>query len=156
MFRAVGRRPFSQTRATFLNTDKSISFPIRRSIGYRTRCPLPRSPQLGNKEANNSSFLSELAARNIFGSRGRNFQKSPTSVTASYFGSALCIPQRRTFSSTRGAMTATKIDGTAIAKAIRERIQKEIQDTQTVNPRYKPSLKIIQGCYTCLSEFKQY
>lgn len=42
-------------------------------------------------------------------------------------------------------MTATKIDGTAIAKSIRERLHKEIEDTQKTNPRYKPSLKIIQG-----------
>ncbi|KAI9740868.1 MAG: tetrahydrofolate synthase [Claussenomyces sp. TS43310] len=41
-------------------------------------------------------------------------------------------------------MTATKIDGTAIAKGIRERLQAEIQKTQKINPRYKPSLKIIQ------------
>ncbi|OQO02157.1 C-1-tetrahydrofolate synthase, cytoplasmic [Cryoendolithus antarcticus] len=41
-------------------------------------------------------------------------------------------------------MTATKIDGTAVAKSIRERIHKEIDAKQAVNPRYKPSLKIIQ------------
>jgi methylenetetrahydrofolate dehydrogenase (NADP+) / methenyltetrahydrofolate cyclohydrolase / formyltetrahydrofolate synthetase len=41
-------------------------------------------------------------------------------------------------------MTATKIDGTAIAKSIRERLQQEIKDKQKVNPRYKPCLKIIQ------------
>lgn len=41
-------------------------------------------------------------------------------------------------------MTATKIDGTAIAKAIRERLHAEIEATQKTNPRYKPSLKIIQ------------
>ncbi|CZT45260.1 C-1-tetrahydrofolate synthase [Rhynchosporium secalis] len=41
-------------------------------------------------------------------------------------------------------MTATKIDGTAIAKKIRERLHAEIESTQKVNPRYKPSLKIIQ------------
>lgn len=41
-------------------------------------------------------------------------------------------------------MTATKIDGTAIAKSIRERIAGEIADKQAKNPRYKPSLVIIQ------------
>lgn len=39
---------------------------------------------------------------------------------------------------------AAKIDGTAIAKWIRERINKDISDRQAVNPRYKPSLKILQ------------
>jgi methylenetetrahydrofolate dehydrogenase (NADP+)/methenyltetrahydrofolate cyclohydrolase/formyltetrahydrofolate synthetase len=41
-------------------------------------------------------------------------------------------------------MTATKIDGTAIAKKIRERLHAQIQETQKTNPRFKPSLKIIQ------------
>ena len=41
-------------------------------------------------------------------------------------------------------MTATKIDGTAIAKSIRERIASEIQQQQASNPRYKPSLTIVQ------------
>jgi methylenetetrahydrofolate dehydrogenase (NADP+)/methenyltetrahydrofolate cyclohydrolase/formyltetrahydrofolate synthetase len=42
-------------------------------------------------------------------------------------------------------MTARILDGTAIAKSIRERIGAEIIDKQKTNPRYKPSLKIIQG-----------
>jgi hypothetical protein len=46
-------------------------------------------------------------------------------------------------------MTARKIDGTAIAKSIRERLHAEIEATQKVNPRFKPSLKIIQGIF-CL------
>ena len=36
------------------------------------------------------------------------------------------------------------IDGTAIAKSIRERIHAQILEAQKLNPRYKPSLKIIQ------------
>lgn len=41
-------------------------------------------------------------------------------------------------------MTATKIDGTAIAKALRQRIGDEIAQKQAKNPRYQPSLVIIQ------------
>ncbi|KAL2045552.1 hypothetical protein N7G274_001980 [Stereocaulon virgatum] len=41
-------------------------------------------------------------------------------------------------------MGAEKIDGTAIAKSIRERINAEIKKTQETNPRYKPSLTIVQ------------
>jgi len=41
-------------------------------------------------------------------------------------------------------MTGTKIDGTAIAKEIRERISKDIAEKQAGNSRYKPSLVIIQ------------
>ncbi|KAA6413959.1 MAG: C-1-tetrahydrofolate cytoplasmic [Lasallia pustulata] len=41
-------------------------------------------------------------------------------------------------------MAATKIDGTAIATSIRERINAEIKKRQETNPRYKPSLTIVQ------------
>jgi methylenetetrahydrofolate dehydrogenase (NADP+)/methenyltetrahydrofolate cyclohydrolase/formyltetrahydrofolate synthetase len=41
-------------------------------------------------------------------------------------------------------MTATKIDGNAIAKTIRQRLSDEIAAKQAKNPRYKPSLVIIQ------------
>lgn len=41
-------------------------------------------------------------------------------------------------------MAATKIDGTGIAKGIRERINADIKKTQETNPRFKPSLKIVQ------------
>lgn len=48
-------------------------------------------------------------------------------------------------SSSLATMAGKKIDGTAIAKSIRERLHAEIKDTQKTNPRFKPSLKIIQG-----------
>ncbi|KAM3438663.1 hypothetical protein NHJ13734_004066 [Beauveria thailandica] len=41
-------------------------------------------------------------------------------------------------------MVATKLDGNAIAKSIRERIGREIAERQKLNPRYRPSLKIVQ------------
>ncbi|KAJ9293122.1 hypothetical protein DTO271G3_8066 [Paecilomyces variotii] len=41
-------------------------------------------------------------------------------------------------------MAGTKIDGTAIAKDIRERLKTEIAKTQEINPRFKPSLVIFQ------------
>lgn len=41
-------------------------------------------------------------------------------------------------------MTATKIDGNAIAKTIRERISREVAGKQAKNARYQPSLVIIQ------------
>lgn len=49
------------------------------------------------------------------------------------------------FSTSRAVMGASKIDGTAIAKRIRESLHTEIQDKKKTNPRYIPSLKIIQG-----------
>ncbi|KMU80212.1 bifunctional protein folD [Coccidioides immitis RMSCC 3703] len=41
-------------------------------------------------------------------------------------------------------MAGTKIDGTAIAKGIRERLNAEIRKTQESNPRFNPSLVIFQ------------
>lgn len=52
-----------------------------------------------------------------------------------------CAP----FSSSSRNMVATKIDGTAIAKKIRDGLRTEIDDKRKTNPRYQPSLKIIQG-----------
>jgi hypothetical protein len=85
-------------------------------------------------------------------SRGRNLRRwrssttlHPTSARPPFFLQPKSSAQRRDFSSTPITMTATKIDGTAIAKKIRERLHAEIESTQKINPRYKPSLKIIQG-----------
>jgi methylenetetrahydrofolate dehydrogenase (NADP+)/methenyltetrahydrofolate cyclohydrolase/formyltetrahydrofolate synthetase len=51
----------------------------------------------------------------------------------------------RQFSSTRFNMAGQKIDGTAIAKSIREKLGAKIKERQEKNPRYRPSLKIVQG-----------
>jgi methylenetetrahydrofolate dehydrogenase (NADP+)/methenyltetrahydrofolate cyclohydrolase/formyltetrahydrofolate synthetase len=42
-------------------------------------------------------------------------------------------------------MAATKIDGTAIARKVRERLHAEIAEKKGINPRFQPCLKIIQG-----------
>jgi hypothetical protein len=55
---------------------------------------------------------------------------------------------RRSFSSTSTVMAATKIDGTAIAKSIREGLKAEIAKIQESNPRFKPSLVIFQGTFS--------
>lgn len=55
---------------------------------------------------------------------------------------------RRAFSISTHRMAGTKIDGTAIAKGIREKLNAQIKETQQSNPRYKPSLKIVQGMST--------
>ncbi|KAL8989161.1 MAG: hypothetical protein Q9177_001894 [Variospora cf. flavescens] len=52
--------------------------------------------------------------------------------------------RRRLASGGVSKMAAERIDGTAIAKAIRDRINSDIQRTQHTNPRYKPSLIILQ------------
>jgi len=53
-------------------------------------------------------------------------------------------PSRRQFSSSAPTMIAMKIDGNAIAKGIREKINVDIKEIQKTNPRYKPSLTIVQ------------
>ncbi|KAK2803228.1 hypothetical protein FQN50_007095 [Emmonsiellopsis sp. PD_5] len=44
-------------------------------------------------------------------------------------------------------MAGVKIDGTTIARNIRERLNAEIQQAQQSNPRFKPSLVIFQATY---------
>jgi hypothetical protein len=67
----------------------------------------------------------------------RLIQLIPRSITPSH--------ARYAFSTTKLTMVGTKIDGTAIAKNIRERLKEEIQTVQQSNPRFKPSLVIFQG-----------
>ncbi|RKF77140.1 C-1-tetrahydrofolate synthase, cytoplasmic [Golovinomyces cichoracearum] len=50
----------------------------------------------------------------------------------------------RKFSCSTTTMSASIIDGNAIAKKIRQRIHDEIEQARSTNPRFKPSLKIIQ------------
>ena len=67
-------------------------------------------------------------------------------LASSLSSALLSRPDRsRTFSSTAATMVATKLDGTAIAKSIRERLAVEIAEKQVLNPRYKPNLKILQS-----------
>lgn len=53
----------------------------------------------------------------------------------------------RAFSSSSAAMVAQKIDGTAVAKRVREQLKAEIAEKKGINPRFEPCLKIIQGAY---------
>lgn len=67
-------------------------------------------------------------------------QKSTNSIPHNCRQSA-----ERYFSGSLRNMDAEKIDGTAIAKGIRTRLQEEIKKRQETNPRYQPSLIIVQG-----------
>ena len=140
------------------NSHNSRSF-LKRSIGSQgqtlrlssTADSTSRSLHTKVPALKSSSASCCLAVRNIK-SRGQNLRfsrsslLSPTSARASfYILSTRSFLQKRSFSATSFAMTATKIDGTAIAKQIREKLRAEIAGIQKVNPRYRPSLKIIQG-----------
>lgn len=52
---------------------------------------------------------------------------------------------RRSFTTSSVNMVAQKIDGNAIAKEIREGLHAQIDEKRQNNPRFNPSLKIIQG-----------
>ena len=118
---------------------------------------LPRQPDDRTSRAfltassSNRSSASAVATRHFIRSRGRIlcFGRpsilTPTSSVAPIPFSTHFVSHNRLFSSTPFVMTATTIDGTAIAKKIRERLHAEIEQTQKTNPRYRPSLKIIQG-----------
>ena len=72
---------------------------------------------------------------------GRRSASSCLRVSNSTSGA---VQNRRQASSKTPTMAAEKIDGTAVAKAIRDRINAEIKKIQETNPRYKPSLTIVQ------------
>jgi len=108
----------------------------------------PSHPPDRNSLASSGSASSVLAVRHAIKSRGLLLGPSapPTFTRRKIYTSPLpYYPHQRSFSSSQFAMTATKIDGTAIAKKIREKLHAEIEATQKANPRFKPSLKIIQG-----------
>ncbi|ORY68804.1 uncharacterized protein BCR38DRAFT_139150 [Pseudomassariella vexata] len=104
----------------YLSTDSSSSAPVRRRT---SSCPLSNTRAKARRRTCSSSL------------------SRPNSTAPAVFTSA----SPRAFSTSYPAMAATKIDGTAIAKKIRERLAAEIVDKQKINPRYKPCLKIIQG-----------
>jgi hypothetical protein len=107
------------------------------------------SPQLRPFLTSLSSASADRAVRQILELRGPISHSTFSSPTRISLASPLTLQSSSTstrqFSSTSAAMAATKIDGTAIAKKIREKLHAEIEATQKSNPRYKPSLKIIQG-----------
>lgn len=97
-------------------------FPIRDSetLRSRGRYPLP-------VRAYSSHAISSSSPSQTFCSPSSSHQPPPPSE--------------------QNTMAAQKIDGTAIAKAVRERVRVEILEKQQANPRYKPCLKIIQGVW---------
>lgn len=126
-----------QPRSLFLY-NRSISTFHLRSIHHG------RHPALSSAVAQNGSKSTPPNQ-----CRRRSPNLTPTCETFSHSFLAPTISQQRRFSSTPAAMTATKIDGTAIAKKIRDKIHTDIENVQKTNPRFKPSLKIIQGTTVC-------
>lgn len=92
------------------------------------------------------------------GSCSANFLLTPTSLYRTTICSTNCSPVHRVnlraFSTSRN-MSAATIDGTAIARTIREKLHAEIAQKQKSNPRFQPCFKILQGlpvtCSTLLA-----
>lgn len=101
-----------------------------RAVNFRLPTFSPRSPL---------SFNHFSSARGVRGSIVRSSAPSPPSG----FLISPAAASHRTFGSS--AIMASKIDGTAIAKSIREGLKAEIEKTQDSNPRFKPNLVIFQG-----------
>lgn len=104
-----------------------------RAANFRLRTLSPRSSL-------SSNILS--SARGVRGSLVR-LSSSARSPLRRGFLIPLAAASNRTFGSS--AIMASKIDGTAIAKSIREGLKTEIEQIQVTNPRFKPNLVIFQG-----------
>lgn len=129
---------------------KALPLPLFTPKARSAAAGNPPSPYTQSlRSLHSASALSKVAVGNFAKSRGPNLCRSrpfsPTPHSTISFLSPSFHSQSRQFSSTQITMTATKIDGTAIARSIRQKLQSEIQATQKINPRYKPSLKIFQG-----------
>lgn len=164
---AVGRRSAHQPTESF----QSDRHPLRRlglgrrvTLNLTSRSIVLRNPWEPQLRAIHNSSTSRTGSPASYGlanctikSRGQSQQQHQRRASPTFPLGARKIyhpstnsnftpwTTKRSFSSTTPVMTATKIDGTAIAKQIRERLHAEIEATQKINPRYRPSLKIIQG-----------
>ncbi|KAK4626095.1 C-1-tetrahydrofolate synthase, cytoplasmic [Fulvia fulva] len=111
------KRPIGVERAVLARARGTQSSHLPRFA--RAAHPLPRTPPPSNPAIRRSGLL--------------------------YTHHASPVAGVRSFSNTSPAsMTASKIDGKAVAQTIRERLNKDIAQKQEKNPRYKPSLVIIQ------------
>ena len=123
--------PFPPARSAILPrcavNSKIFSCRVRSQLCSSYIFPSLTSPVLGT-------------SRHYFAGRVVDFSGSKTFAKSSL--------SRRSFSSTSTVMAATKIDGTAIAKSIREGLKAEIAKIQVSNPRFKPSLVIFQGTFS--------
>lgn len=116
-----------------------LSRPPYREVGIDVRSTLKSARRFAAPLSTEGTQLSSTPKHLLF--------SSFSSITLFSPSSHFHLTQTRQFGTTAAAMVATKLDGTAIAKSIRERLGEEITAKQKVNPRYKPTLNIIQGIY---------
>jgi hypothetical protein len=142
----------SYTPHTFRRPQPTL--PNTRSLSFSLKVIDSKSELISRTPLEGSISTLGTAAWRIYQSRGHNTQYRVSIFNPTYGSSSCTTPfsavnptSRRAFSSTSSAMTATKIDGTAIAKKVREQLHAQIEATQKINSRYKPSLKIVQGIF---------
>ncbi|KAL9613222.1 MAG: hypothetical protein Q9167_002238 [Letrouitia subvulpina] len=96
---------------------------------------LSQSPKVGSSQC--------ATAKSSF--RSRPFYLNKTTISLAQHNLSTSFSRSgKLFSNTSREMAAEKIDGTAVAKDIREKINASIKKVQETNPRYKPSLTIVQ------------
>jgi hypothetical protein len=145
-------------------SQRSIASSAGNTAGIARRLPYlsgSKAPSAATFSPSAGSAQGLLSANcSSFGARHFTSSSATYPVSASYFSSSSSpspsslpstgrlpsrLQQQRSFATTAAAMVATKLDGNSIAKAIRERLGAEIAEKQQKNPRYRPSLRIIQG-----------
>ncbi|KAI1751738.1 formate--tetrahydrofolate ligase-domain-containing protein [Xylaria castorea] len=97
-----------------------------------------RTPRKTGPHVCVTASVSEYYAKSSFSSRNPNLYSLQVQSPFHQVGAP------RFFSTSSSTMTAIKLDGTAIAKSIREKLAAEVVEKQKLNPQYQPSLKIIQ------------
>lgn len=89
----------------------------------------------------------QASLRSVFPRSATLFSASNTPRPAPLSYNNTITSSHRSFTSSAANMVAEKIDGNAIAKEIREGLHAQIDEKRRSNPRFNPSLKIIQGAY---------
>lgn len=148
----------SRTSQRYIASSAGNTAAIARRLPYLSGSKAPSaatfSPSAGSAQGLLAANPPSLGARHFSSSSATNSVSAPYfSSSSSPFSSSLPstgrlpsrLQQQRSFATTAAAMVATKLDGNSIAKAIRERLGAEIAEKQQQNPRYRPSLRIIQG-----------
>lgn len=153
-----GQRPLSCLRATRIGLLKNQSENFTRAaseslpFGASSRQARAVEPEFRRRYHSSAGTYTVPAAAprytprrapSVFGPKANwNGNSNTTALLLPQHLSTAAAP-RAEYSS--AAMAATKIDGTAVARKVRERIQAEIAQKKAVNPRFQPCLKIIQG-----------
>lgn len=137
-----GRWAYHRTRYAHL----IFSFPSF-SSSLHSLLSSPPSPSLPPSHSLLSSPVRSLRRFTTVGGVKRRGYRAPLFVPSDPPPQDFPAQDHRAWYRTGSTMTATKIDGTAIAKSIREGLKSEIEQIQQSNPRFVPSLVIFQsGC----------